>query len=209
MPVEDFPGNQKNVLGAKANPKEEKKIERVVQGEVVQKPAPLGRRFKSLFFGGDFKGAATYVFSDVLIPAFKNMIVDAGRIGIERVVLGSSPGPRRYEPGRPRVTYNNPVQRSYDPRTQTAMLPGQPPRQQRRDEGELLFDLRSDADDVLEKFNDVLEKYEAVSVSDLHEMIGLPAAHTDQKWGWTSALGVAVRQVRNGYVLDLPPAESL
>jgi len=212
--MEEYPSNSKNVLGAK-EPKaqKEKKIERVTQAEVVQKQKSMGRRMKDLFVGADFKGVTEYVFGEVLIPALKNMIVDAGSRGLERIFYRGQ-APRRYTPvGGSRVTYNSPVQRSYDPRSSpSAMLPGQPPafnRGGRRDTNEIMFSTRSDADTVLESFSVILDKYEAVSVSDLYDMVGLPASHTDQKWGWTSAVGVSVRQTRDGYVLDLPPAEPL
>ena len=210
--MEEYPSNSKKVLGAK-EPKaqKEKKIERVTQSEVVQKPKGMGRRLKDLFVGADFKGVTEYVVGDVLLPALKNMIVDAGSRGLERIFFRGQ-APRRYTPiGGTRVTYNSPVQRSYDPRgTSSVMLPGQPPRNQgRRDSNEIMFATRSDADAAIESFSVILDKYEAVSVSDLHDMVGLPASHTDQKWGWTSAAGVSIRQTRDGYVLDLPPAEPL
>jgi len=212
--MQEYPSNSKNVLGAK-EPKaqKEKKIEKVTQAQVIQKPKPIGRRMKDLFLGADIKGVTGYVIGDVLLPALKNMIVDAGSRGLERMFWGDR-APRRYTPsGGPRVTYNSPVQRSYDPRgSSSVMLPGQPPRNSssgRRDTDEIIFATRADADGVLESFSVILDKYEAVSVSDLHDMVGLPASHTDQKWGWTSAVGVSIRQTRDGYVLELPPAEPL
>ena len=213
--MEDYPSNSKKVLGAKepGTANEKKKIERVTTSEVIQKPKGLGRRMKDLFIGADVRSVSTYVVGDVLLPALKNMIVDATSRGVERIFWGDRL-PRRYSPpsSGTRVTYNAPVQRSYNPQASpSAMLPGQPPayNRGRRDSNEIIFATRSDADAAIESFSIILEKYEAVSVSDLHDMVGLPASHTDQKWGWTSAAGVSIHQTRDGYVLDLPPAEPI
>lgn len=211
--MEEYPSNSKKVLGAKEPKAQDKKIERVTQSEVILKPKSLGRRMKDLFVGADIRGVTTYVIGDVLLPSLRNMIVDAGSRGLERMFRVDSV--RRYMPSNtgPRVTYNSPVQRSYDPRSSpSAMLPGQPPnnsRGGRRETNEIIFATRADADEAIENFSVILDKYQAVSVSDVHDMVGLPASHTDQKWGWTSAEGVSIRQTRDGYVFELPPAEPL
>src|SRR5690349_11081549 len=122
----DFPSNSHNVVGKSPKKgKPEKKIEKVVEGAVIARQKPLGRKFKDIFFGGDVKSAARYITMDVLLPAFKNMIVDATTKGVERVVFGESTIRRRGPfPGLgsgPKMTYNLPVDRSYS--SQSAMLP--------------------------------------------------------------------------------------
>jgi hypothetical protein len=74
-----------------------------------------------------------------------------------------------------------------------------------RDEEELIFNLRSDAQAVLEEMYERLEEYDSVSVGDLMSMLDKPSTHTDQKWGWEDLQGSEIRTVRGGgYLLRLP-----
>lgn len=206
----DFPGNSNKVTDKSTlqSQPEEKKVEKVIQGGVKKRDKSLGRRFKQVIFGGDFKGAIMYVAGDVLLPAFKNMVVDATTRGMERFIYGdSSPRRRGIEPGRPRISYNAPVDRGY---RRPTMLPDQPPLMQRRREAsEIVLTSREDADIVAERMLDIVDKYESASIADLYELIGIPSNHTDNKWGWTNLTSLEVRQIRDGYLIDLPPVEPL
>lgn len=213
----DFPSNSHKMPndGSKKEPPK-KDIQKVVTGEVVQKPKSVGRKFKGIFFGGEFKTATRYIFSDVLLPAFKNMVVDATSKGVERMVYGDQ-GPRRrygygYEPGRqPRVQYNQPVDRYRRP----GMLPDQPPlsnrpsNNRRHDAGDIIIPSREEAETVLERLVDIIDKYDVASVADLHDLVGLPSTYVDNKWGWVNLNNVSVRQIREGYIIDLPPVEPI
>lgn len=207
----EFPGNSHNVLGPKPEKAEieKKDVEKVVVGEVVQRKTPLGRRFRSIFFRGELKGAAKFVLAGVLLPALKNMIVDASNEGINRMVYGDAP-PRRFDQHRPLVSYNRMSDRS--PRGgRPGMLPDQPPHRspKRRDASEIILISREEADLVLERLSDIIDKYDVASVADLHDLVGLPTTYVDNKWGWASLAGSDVRQVREGYLLDLPSVEPI
>lgn len=213
--MDEFPSNSQNPLNPSAKiikeEKPKKDIQRVVTGDVVERKKPLGRRFKALFSGTEAKGAVHYIISDVMLPALKNLIVDATSKGVERMVYGDAPR-RRYEVGRPRVSYNSAsVVDRYARRP--GMLPDQPPltqgRQRRQDVGEIILAAREEADIVIERLNDIIDKYEVASVADLHELCGLPSSHIDNKWGWMSLAYANVRQIREGFLIDLPPAEPI
>lgn len=193
------------------NPKPQpKNIEKVVTGEVVTRKKPLGRKFKDLFISADAKSVVVYVCTEVLLPAARNMIVDASTKGIERMMYGESRSPRRQYGNGPRVTYNSPVNRG----TVVYSGPGasmnrgmvQTPKQTKDD---VIFPTREEAERVLESMSDLLNTYEYVSVSDFNELVGLPNAHTDNKWGWLYLRGASIQQVREGYLLNLPPVEPL
>lgn len=211
--MDQFPGNSRNVTGEPKSakpPKEEKVVVKVVTTDVIKKPKSLGRRFKTIFLGGEVKGAARYIAMDVLLPAFRNMVVDATSKGVERVVYGDSPR-RRFDPGRPRVSYNNPGDRySRSPR---GMLPDQPPlgnpRRNRQDVGDIILVSREEAELVIERLTDIIDKYEVASVADLYDLVGLPSTYVDNNWGWLSLNYANVRQIREGYLLDLPQLEPI
>lgn len=207
----DYQGNSHKKSEKKEKP--EKKIEKVVTGEVVSQKPPLRRRFKDIFFGGDFTGVARYVAADVLLPAVRNLIVDASTESIRRMVYGGSTQSHRRMPDmRPRVQYNNPINRSaVDPRARGVNLPDQPPyhTHRREEPNEIIIVSREEADLVVERLIDIVDKYDVASLADLYDLVGLPSTHTDNKWGWTYLNNITVRQVRNGYLIDLPPLEAI
>lgn len=188
-----------------------KKVEKVVKTDAVEKPRTLGRRFKDVFFGGEFSGAAKYITADVLLPALRNLVVDASTKGIERIIYGEA-APRRRPEYRPRTQYNSPIShRREDPRDRV-YLPDQPAhnyRANRREANDIIIATRDEADLVLETLIEITQSYDVASLADLYELVGLPSSHTDNKWGWTHLGSASVRQVRDGYLLDLPTMEQI
>jgi hypothetical protein len=217
----DYVGNSKK---SKEEPSEQqqvsekvtvkKKVEKVVTGTVVEKKPSIGQKMKGVFFGAGFKSTGVYILEEVLLPALRDLIVDTVRRGTERAVYGDSSyrTPRGREYG-PRTTYNaTPVRRQVYETTarERGHVPDQPLRPRNRRGGlEFILQSRSEAEDVLEQLSAALEKYEYVTIADLRETLGLKVEYTDNKWGWTVLNDVEIRQIREGYLLDLPPAEAL
>lgn len=189
------------------------KVTRVTQGEVIRRKEPLGKKFKNLFVGGDAKGAAAFVVTDVLLPAAKDMIADAGGQWIERVLFGESRSRLRRPGGAGgHIPYNR-----YSPSSNRA--PWQRDREDRRDLSrrarvshdfdEIVIPDRGEAEAVIDQLFEILSNYEVVSVSDLYDMVGITKQFTDDKWGWTDLRGAAPVRTRSGYLLDLPRPEPL
>ena len=194
----------------------EKKIEKVVTGEVVQRPKSIGYKFKNIFFGGDVKSAARYVAGDVLLPALRNLLFDTVTEGFRRTIFGESSIRRRpSEPG-PRVSYHNvPINPSYQNATvisprERARLPDQHPFD-KPDVMRMISVLtsRAEAEAVVEQMIDIIDKYDVVSLADLREIINQPSTPIDNKWGWTYLPAIEVRQIREGYLIELPAMEAL
>lgn len=211
----DYQGNtRKEREKVTETPKPDKKVERVITTEVVRKPKTISRKFKDVFFGGDAKQAARYISTDVLLPALRNLIVDMTSKGIERIVYGDT---RRRIPYQrtdytSRYYVNNPLTQRpmpMDPRDR-ANLPDQPRvRQNRHEMNDIILTSREEADLVLERLNDILENYQVVSLADLYVLLGLETSFIDNKWGWTYLNNATVRQIRQGYLLELPLLEEI
>jgi hypothetical protein len=73
----------------------------------------------------------------------------------------------------------------------------------------VILSSREDAERVLEQLLDIIEKYDVASWADLCELVGWPSTPIDNKWGWTYLTNVSVRQVRDGYMIDLPGLEAV
>lgn len=207
----DYTGNSKKQREAESRPP--KNVERVVATEVIVQRKGVLRKFRDLFIEADLKTVVRYVASDVLLPAARNLLVDATNKGIERMVYGEAAVRRRNFGSGPRITYNSPVSRGYggsplrsappvsvEPRSATTG---------RYNRNEFILTSREEGELVLERMNDIIDTYEVVSVADLNDLIGLPTSHVDNKWGWTNLSATQIRQVREGYLVDFPPAEPI
>lgn len=207
----DYAGNSKKDKEKSDRP--EKKIEKVVTSDVVVQKKSLGRKFRDLFVEADFRSVFRYVFGEVLLPAARNTIVDASTKGIERMIYGDQAIRRRNYGGGmgPRVTYNNPINRGgyREPERVRYSPSGSAPRASTRAREDFILASREEADLVLERMSDIIDQFEAVSVADLNELVGFPTTPIDNKWGWSYLGDVQVRQIREGYLIDLPQPEEL
>lgn len=207
----EFPSNSRTTQEtSKASAKaEEKKVEKVVTGKVIQRKKGLGTRFKETFISGaDSKSVMDYVFFDILIPAAKDMVVDATQAGLERKFYGEtrSAGRRGYNRGggpgytaynrigssalrsEPRVEHRNPSRRA----------------RANHDFGEIILETRVEALNVLETLYEILSRFEVVTVADLYDAVDIESAFTDNRWGWESLEGSDIQRVRQGYLIVLP-----
>lgn len=214
MPI-DYRGNPNKGQGETPP---EKKIEKVVSGEVIRKKKPTVRKLKELFFAVDIYTATKYVAADVILPQLRNLLLDMISKGSERMIYGENTAGRRRMPEyRSYVQYNTPLQshpaltRAYS----ATNLPDQPrhiaptPRPTDVDNTQLVLADRREAELVVERLMDIIDKYDTASIGDLNDLVGLPTSHIDQKWGWRRLNQVEVRQVSNGYLIDLPAAEPI
>lgn len=219
--MDDFPSNShksrvpETVVEKKPAPEQEKRVEKIVEGAVIQRKKPLGRRFMETFFSGDAHGVVSYIIVDVLLPAAKDTVADAVSQGFERLLFGEVRSTSRRTGARPSgssgfVSYNR-----YSPSSVARREEPRGPRdisQRARathDFDEIILATRSEAEEVIGRLFDVVARYEAATVADLYELLGLTAKFTDDKWGWTDLRGAGVTRVRNGYLLDLPRPEPL
>lgn len=211
----DYQGNSKRSKEPKDQTEEPKKLEKVVVGEVVVKPPTLGSKFKNVFFGGDFHTASEYVVTQVLLPALRNLIVESISRGTDRLIYGDS-GPRSRpvvpQQYRPRVEYHNPAAIRQGAGGVT-YLPNQTPRWSATPGNKTVQDItlgtKDDAERVVDALIAVVDQYQIVSVADLYELVGLPSAHVDHKFGWTNLATIAINQTRDGWVISFPPVEEI
>lgn len=209
--MQDYQGNSNKDKEPNVAPPK-KDLEKVVTGDVIVKKKTIGSRIKNIFFGGDIDSAASYVVSEVLLPALRNLVVETVSRGTDRLIYGDSAHRgRRSTNYSPRVQYNNPINR--DRSSRTAYLPDQKPidrwTQGRKTFEDVIVGSKSDADTVVEQLINVVDMYEVVSVADLYELLGLPSTHVDNKWGWSHLSGIEVRQVREGWQIAFPALEEI
>lgn len=194
MSINKYESNSyKSKMEAEAEPKPEKKVEKIVSGTVKTKKK---NRFVDVFVSEDASGVGNYILMDVLVPAVKKAVSDIVTNGIDMILYGGR-GRSDRQSGIRHVSYNKfsePQRRESTPvRTGYSF-------------DDIVLDNRGEAEDVLEHMDALINRYGIVSVSDLNELVGVQGNYTDNRYGWTSLRTAQVVRVRDGYLLKLPRA---
>jgi hypothetical protein len=209
--MEEFPPNSQRLRGSARNPRP--KVEQVTAASAVRRKKPLGTQFRHVFFGGDARTATEYMIYNVVIPAAKEMMFEAGSAWIEKRIYGESRRQRSVARPNPygNVAYNQYSRGPYRGDDRPPM-PNQLPRASRAKQSfdDIIIPTRQEAEEVLDRMYDLISQYDSASVSDLYELTGIASSHTDMKWGWEDLRGASVGRVRGGgYLLELPQPQPL
>ena len=142
---------------------------------------------------------------DVLVPAIKKAVFDIITDGLDMILYGGE-GRRKKTLNAEKVSYRsyynrkNEDDRKYD-RTRERTVYSY---------DEVIFDSRSEAEEVLERMDELVTEYKMVTVSDLYDLVGISGKYTDCKYGWTNLRNVEPVRVRDGgYMLNLPKPRPL
>jgi hypothetical protein len=194
--IDQYPSNSLNVQNQKPD----------IQKKVVIKQVATGRRITKNVVSSTLKSVGVYIFLDILIPALKNTISDMINNGSDMILFGE-PKARRRDRERPgsRVSYTGYYDRERDrdrlyDRERRDRVYGR----SRFNSDEIILSTREDAEEVIQSMFDIYDQYNAVTVSEFLELVGLPDEYTDRNYGWTNLRDVEIRRVRDGYVIDLP-----
>lgn len=211
--MEEFPSNTQKDKAPGNAPKKEEPVQKVIEGRVVRQKKPLGRRFKEFFKPDDDVRVGEYVIFDVLIPAAKDMIVDAVTSGVERKFYGEVRSHTRRTGSRYGSAGHTPyhqMSRSSSSRREESRHGISRRGRATHDFDEFIFESRVQADEVLAQMHVLLEKYEVVSVADFFNLVGETPTYQDRKWGWFDLFGTSTQRVgRGGYLLNLPRPEPI
>ena len=74
------------------------------------------------------------------------------------------------------------------------------------DYDDIILESYGEAEDVLERMDELIATYQLVSVADFYDLVGVSGNYTDNKYGWTDIRNASVMRVRDGYMIKLPKA---
>lgn len=214
--MSEFPGNSNKAKKAATPP--EKKVEKVISGTAVRRKTPLGTRFKNLFLTGeDARNVFEFMLTEHIRPGIKDLIFDAATGGLERKFYPEGNAAYRRRATSSAVSNGLGLLTNYSGLTRgpAGSDRREEPRMSRRARaqhnfGEVILPTKPEGELVLETMYEIIGRHEEVTVADLLQMIGDTPDFTDEKWGWTSLEGSrVVRAPGGGYLLALPPTESL
>lgn len=192
-----YPGNSDRA-------KEKKTIEPVAKARI--KRESTARKVVGEIIREDARSVGETVLWDVIIPTVKNLISDTVTRGIESMLYGGDSRPRSRNSysdysgySRPKGNRDRPTER----RDRRSARHAEPER------NEIIFDSRSDANDVIDRMSDLIDQYGQASLADLNALIGASSNFIDDNWGWTDMGSFDVRQVRDGFMLTHDEPQSL
>lgn len=213
---DDIPGNshkgrepKKAVVSGATEPEEAKEpVVKIIEGTATTRKVPWYRRWASSLIAEDATSIRDHLAHEVVLPAVKNLIRDLVVGGTDRTLYGSS---RARTSGRGIIGDRPGLRTRYDQMSDR----GEPRRmlsrdaRARHDFDDVVLDSYAEAVEVVEALIDRIERYRAVTVSDLYDLVGVTGSYADRSWGWTDLRTADVRQVRGGFLLDLPAPEPI
>nr|DAK78759.1 MAG TPA: hypothetical protein [Caudoviricetes sp.] len=184
--------------------KEKKTIEPVAKARI--KRESTARKVVGEIIREDARSVGETVLWDVIIPTVKNLISETVTRGIESMLYGGDSRHRSRTSYSDYSGYSRPKgnrDRSTDRRERRSAHQAEPER------NEIIFDSRSDANDVIDRMSDIIDQYGQASLADLNALIGASSNFIDDNWGWTDMGSFNVRQVRDGFMLTHDEPQSL
>ena len=185
------------------DPIPERRAEKVVSGTARRSKKSGLSKAADTILPGSVDNLKEYIVMDVLVPSIKRAISDIVCNGIN-MLLG--------EPGRSKSSDVPVAKASYRKYYRDDDRPSysRPRTQASYSYDDIIFETRGDAEEVLYRMEELLDRFQVVSVADLFDMAGISCNYTDNKYGWTDLRDAYVQRAgSDGYMIKLPRATTL
>ena len=181
---------QSNSRKSKINTVEDKnKVDKIVKGKVKTKKK---NGILASFINDDLQDIKKYIVEDVLIPTIKKTITDVVKNSIDMFFYGEVSRSNRSNSSR--ISYSSYYDRDREPRSRRNSLLID----------DIVLESRAEAEEVLDRLDEMIEEFGMASVLNLYDLIGVTAPFTADKYGWTDIRNATAVRVRDGYLLKLP-----
>lgn len=198
--MEEFkPNSHKSKEEARASQRE-KKVTQITKSPAKTKKQSDIKKFTDVFISEDMSSVKSYILVDVLVPAVKKAISDIVTNGIDMLLYGES-GRGEKRSTASKVSYRSYYDKGNDRRDRAVSRP-----REGYSYDDIYLDNRGEAEDVLERMEEIQSVYGMVSVADLYDLVGVTGKYTDHKYGWTDLHSASVVRTRDGYKIKLPRA---
>ena len=198
------------------NSANEKKVEKVVDHDVVIKKRGFLDQLLEAFIPEGSTNISDFIISELIMPTFKKSMSDivnhaanAARDvivdGMEILLYGEARN--RSKSITPRVSYNRYCTREASP------FSTEYTKKARFNDGFYLDDVvvqtRGEAESVITTMEELISVYGSVSISDFYDMLDMTCPYTNFSYGWTNLRNVSIVRVSEGYLIKLPKAMPL
>lgn len=198
--MENYAPNSHKYKEARKNAEEREKLKPIANGKIKKKSKT--HKFTDIFISEDASNVKSYIFADVFVPALKKLISDIVKDGVEMILYGSTGrGTRRDGFRADYVSYN---------RYSDGRGPSRPIDTRAKSNysyNEVIFNSRGEAEEVLDRMDELIECYKVVRVADFYDLANLSCEFTDNDYGWTNIRNAEIVRTRDGgYTIKLPRA---
>lgn len=194
--MEEYKSNSHKARERKNEPVAEKKVEKIISGSAKSKKKSGLQKITNVLVPEDVDDVKSYIFEDIVVPAVKDIILDA-----VRAFLGVNGNSRGKSSSASKVSYR----KYYDDRERKDSGSGNRTRSG-YEYDDIILDNRGEAEDVLSRMDELIATYGVVSVADFYDLVGITGNYTDNKYGWSDIRNASVVRVRDGYMIKLPKA---
>ena len=167
------------------------KVDKIVKGKVKTKKK---NSILASFINDDLQDIKKYIVEDVLIPTIKKTITDVVKNSIDMFFYGEVSRSNRSNSSR--ISYSSYYDRDREPRSRRNSLLID----------DIVLESRAEAEEVLDRLDEMIEEFGMASVLNLYDLIGVTAPFTADKYGWTDIRSASVVRTKDGYMLKLPRA---
>lgn len=181
---------------------EKKKVEKVISGKAkIKKKSEATKFTEKIISTEDVGNLKSYLLEDVIIPTIRNTIWDAITNSLDMILFGGT-GRSRRKSLSSKVSYRD----YYDEKKRGSSRLSERKRSG-YDFDDIILETRGEAEEVLERMDELIETYSFASVADLYDLVGITCDYTDNKYGWTNIRNAEPIRVRGGgYMLKMPKA---
>lgn len=194
--MEEYKTNSHKSRERKSEPVTEKKVEKIISGSAKSKKKSGLQKITNVFVPEDVDDVKSYIFEDIVVPAVKDIILDA-----VRAFLGVNGNSRGKSSSASKISYR----KYYDDRERRDRESSNRTRTG-YEYDDIILDNRGEAEDVLSRMDELIDTYGVVSVADFYDLVGITGNYTDNKYGWSDIRNASVVRVREGYMIKLPKA---
>jgi hypothetical protein len=194
--MEEYKSNSHKSRERKSEPVTEKKVEKIISGSAKSKKKSGLQKITNVFVPEDVDDVKSYIFEDIVVPAVKDIILDA-----VRAFLGVNGNSRGKSSSASKISYR----KYYDDRERRDRESSNRTRTG-YEYDDIILDNRGEAEDVLSRMDELIDTYGVVSVADFYDLVGITGNYTDNKYGWSDIRNASVVRVREGYMIKLPKA---
>lgn len=175
---------------------EKKKIEKVITGKVKLKKKTGLQKMAGAMFAEDAEKVKSYIIMDVLLPTIADGITDILKKSIDAIFgRKSSRSDSRSSKVSYRSYYDNPDRGASNARSKSGVY----------DYDDIIFNSRGEAEEVLDRMDELIDVYGNVSVAEFYDLAGVSSEWTSNKYGWTDIhTAKVVRVSGDGYMIKLP-----
>lgn len=192
--MQDYKPNS-NKYRSEQKKEREKRTEKIVQGNVRRKKKSEVSKLKDEFISEDVEDVKSYIWIDVVVPTIKNTIADV----VNMFLFGDT---SKRSKNHHTVSYNSYSSGKSGSNNRRVVS-------NRYNFDDYYFDSRGEAEEVLDRMDELIDAYGAATVGDFYDMIGITGKYTDNNYGWTNISRASVRRTRDGFIIDLPRVKAI